>query len=179
MSFTFVPTEMPAFSLHSSDATTYKENLKNASRSKNASLKQRTIASEIPLDQLRVSSLQLKQLKEIHQRHATTIDDGISPVDYLYGVGDDNQLAAITIMVHQGLDIDARERLDNRWSLQWSRSSGKSAKTAGSTKRILFLWLPKYLPPTCAPVTEDNGSPHAQASSCRELAGRNVTFPIG
>ncbi|KAJ7696924.1 hypothetical protein B0H17DRAFT_1197667 [Mycena rosella] len=102
-----------------------------ASRSKNASLKQRTIASEIPLDQLRVSPLQLKQLKEIHQRHATTIDDGISPVDYLYGVGDDDQLAAITIMVHQGLDIDARERLDNRWSLQWSRSSGKSAKTAG------------------------------------------------
>ncbi|KAJ7626694.1 hypothetical protein B0H17DRAFT_963315, partial [Mycena rosella] len=48
----------------------------------------------------------------------------------------DDQLAATAIMVQQGLDIDARERLDNRWSLQWSRNSGKSAKTAGRTKRM-------------------------------------------
>ncbi|KAJ7689496.1 hypothetical protein B0H17DRAFT_1135069 [Mycena rosella] len=113
---------------------------RTASKSKNAPLKQCSIASEIPLDQLKVSPLQLKQLKEIHQRHATTIDDSVSPVDYQYGVGDDDQLSAPTIMVQQGLDIDARERLNNRWSLQWSRSSGKSAKTAASMKRMLFLW---------------------------------------
>ncbi|KAJ7648870.1 hypothetical protein B0H17DRAFT_1147917 [Mycena rosella] len=132
MSITFVPTEVPASSLHPSDATTYKENVKwskdtpgTASQSNNTPLKQRTIASEIPLDQLK--------------RHATTIDDGILPVDYLYGVGDDDQLAATAIMVQQGLDIDARQHLDNRWSPQRSRSSGTSAKTAGSTKRMLFF----------------------------------------
>ncbi|KAJ7646130.1 hypothetical protein B0H17DRAFT_1215819 [Mycena rosella] len=40
-------------------------------------------------------------------RHTTTIDDGISPVNYLYSMGGDDQLAATAIMVQQGLDIDA------------------------------------------------------------------------
>ncbi|KAJ7077760.1 hypothetical protein C8R44DRAFT_755090 [Mycena epipterygia] len=41
------------------------------------------------------------------------MDDGTAPVDYLYKVSDDDQLAASAMMAQQGLDIDAREQMDN------------------------------------------------------------------
>ncbi|KAJ7479629.1 hypothetical protein FB451DRAFT_1395192 [Mycena latifolia] len=145
MNFTFVPSEPFGPSLPLSDDNNQKRDLKwsqytpeTASRNKQAPLKQRTIASDIPLDQLNVSPQQLKQLKEMHRGHATT-DDGVLPVDHLYTLSDDDQLAASAIMAQQGLDVDAREGIDNRWSQQWSRLSTNSVKATNKTRRILYL----------------------------------------
>lgn len=150
MEYTFVPSEPQGGQSPyqpPSDASTSTNNLKwsiytqeTASRSHTAPLKQRTIASDVPLDKLKVSPEQLQHLQELYRASPTMADDGTAPVDYLYKVTDDDQLAASAIMAQQGLDIDARERLDNRWSQQWSRNSAKSAKAVSNTRRILYLW---------------------------------------
>ncbi|KAJ7712197.1 hypothetical protein DFH07DRAFT_725388, partial [Mycena maculata] len=93
--------------------------------------------SDIPLKKLMVSSAQLQQLEEIYRVHAT--DGGNSPVDYLYTLNDDDQLSASAIMAQQGLDIDTREQLDNRWSQQWSCYSTNSVKARDRTRRVLYL----------------------------------------
>ncbi|KAJ7614677.1 hypothetical protein DFH06DRAFT_129921 [Mycena polygramma] len=99
-------------------------------RSRSAPLKQTTIASNILLNKLNTSGEQLEQIKEKYMAHAT--------VDHVFAVEDSNQLVARTILAQHGLDADARERRDNRWSIQWSRySNGKDAKTG--TKRVLYL----------------------------------------
>ncbi|KAJ7330294.1 hypothetical protein DFH08DRAFT_708894, partial [Mycena albidolilacea] len=72
--------------------------------------------SDIPLKKLMVSSAQLQQLEEMYREYATANDDGRTPVNYLYALSDDDQLAASAIMAQQGLDIDTREQMDNRWS---------------------------------------------------------------
>ncbi|KAJ7107533.1 hypothetical protein C8R44DRAFT_885519 [Mycena epipterygia] len=87
-----------------------------ASGSRTARLKQHTIASDVPLDKLKVSPEQLQQLQELYRASPDDMDDGTAPVDYLYKVSDDDQLAASAMMAQQGLDIDAREQMDNCWS---------------------------------------------------------------
>jgi hypothetical protein len=146
MSFQFVPPESngPSQPLSAGGSSYNKLKWSNyttetASGSGKPALKQRTIASDIPLDKLKVSPEQLAQLKQIYA-NATTADHQNSVVDLLYALGDDDQLAASAIMAQQGLDIDTREGLDNRWSQQWSRNSGKNVKVANNTKKILFLW---------------------------------------
>ncbi|KAJ7020574.1 hypothetical protein C8F04DRAFT_1274879 [Mycena alexandri] len=67
----------------------------------------------------------LHQIQEIYRRDATAVD---GPVDLVYSTNDDDQLAASAIMAQQGFNINARERLDNCWSHQWSRNSAKSEK---------------------------------------------------
>jgi hypothetical protein len=79
-------------------------------------LRQRTLLSDIPLKKLLVSLAQpLHEVEEIYRRSiATGVDGGVSAMNYLYTVSDDDQLAASAIMAQQGLDIDTREQLDNR-----------------------------------------------------------------
>ena|ERR1700761_1711604 len=96
--------------------------------------------SDIPLKKLMVSSGQLQQLEEMYRVHATADDGESSPVDYLYTLGDDDQLAVSAKMAQQGLDIDTREQLDNRWSQQWSCYSTNSVNVRGRTRRVLYLW---------------------------------------
>lgn len=145
MDFQFITTEPigPSQPLSGSDAyekgvqwSTYTAD--EASGAKKRPLKQRTVVPEIPLDKLKVSAEQLKQIEEIY-RDATVSPEGNSPVDFLYTLGDDGRLAASAVMAQQGLDIDSRERLDNHWSQQWSHNSGKSPKTVNQTRRILYL----------------------------------------
>ncbi|KAJ7936975.1 hypothetical protein B0H13DRAFT_2431003 [Mycena leptocephala] len=120
MSFQFVPPESdgPSQPLSAGGSSYNKLKWSNyttetASGSGKPALKQRTIASDIPLDKLKVSLEQLAQLKQIYA-NATTADHQNSVVDLLYALGDDDQLAASAIMAQQGLDIDTREGLDNR-----------------------------------------------------------------
>lgn len=86
---------------------------------------------------MRISPEQLKQMEHIYLAHATITHDNYV-VDHLFSTADDDQISASAIMAQQGLDIDSRERLDNRWSHQWSLNSGKSEKA--KTRRILYLW---------------------------------------
>ncbi|KAJ6549967.1 hypothetical protein B0H19DRAFT_1264837 [Mycena capillaripes] len=109
-----------------------------ASRKK-APLKQSSVLSDIRLNKMMVSPEQFKQLEGMYRSHATAVDDGISPVDYLYTLSDDDQLAASAIMAQQGLDVDTREQLDNRWSHQWSSYSNNSLTARNRTRRILYL----------------------------------------
>ncbi|KAJ6610917.1 hypothetical protein B0H10DRAFT_2224618 [Mycena sp. CBHHK59/15] len=146
MDFTFVPPEASGHSVPLSSNSAYKKDFKwsnytpdTASGSRKAPLKQSTLASDIPLGKLKVSPTQLKQLEEIYRDHATTPKGGTSPVDYLYGLSNDDQLTAAAIMAQQGLDIDARECMENRWSQQWSRYSSNSIKATGKTRRVLYL----------------------------------------
>ncbi|KAJ7027421.1 hypothetical protein C8F04DRAFT_1189549 [Mycena alexandri] len=111
-----------------------------ASRSRKAPLKQSSIASDIPLDKLKISPAQREQLQQIYESNATaTPGNEVSRVDYFYTLSDDDQLAASAIMAQQGLDIGAQERIDNRWSQQWGRASNLSAKAKTKTRRVLYL----------------------------------------
>lgn len=110
-----------------------------ASRKK-APLKQSSVLSDIRLNKMKVSPEQFKQLEEIYRSHATAVDNRNSPVDHLYRLDDDDQLAASAIMAQQGLDVDTREQLDNRWSHQWSSYSHNSLNARNRTRRILYLW---------------------------------------
>ncbi|KAJ7748263.1 hypothetical protein DFH07DRAFT_962159 [Mycena maculata] len=108
-------------------------------RPKKQPLKEHTLLSDIPLDHMKISAAQLKAIQSIYCADATaTPPDEFSPVDFLYGIGDDDQLVASAVMAQQGLDIDSRERLDNRWSIQWNCSSGKSPKALNQTRRMLL-----------------------------------------
>jgi hypothetical protein len=149
MNFTFVCSEPAASQKHSANTTLGTNNFTWAtsdtpamfSSGTKAPLRQRTLLSDIPLKKLLVSSVQLQELEEIYRRNiATGVDDGTSAVDYLYTLSEDDQLAASAIMAQQGLDIDTREQLDNRWSQQWSCYSTNSPKTRNRTKRVLYLW---------------------------------------
>ncbi|KAF7355782.1 MULE domain-containing protein [Mycena sanguinolenta] len=104
-----------------------------------APLKQRSFLSDISLKKMMVSAAQLEQLEELYCKPATDVEDGVSPVDYLYTLNDDDQLAASAIMAQQGLDVDAREQLDNRWSQQWSSYSTNSINAENRTRRVLYL----------------------------------------
>ncbi|KAJ7844006.1 hypothetical protein B0H14DRAFT_2300574, partial [Mycena olivaceomarginata] len=98
-------------------------------------LNPRSVASDIPLDKLRVSPEQRTALDNIY-RNIATAGPHLGPVDHLFRLDDDGQLDATAIMALHGLDLDAREHLSNRWSQQWSRHSGKS----DNTRKILYLW---------------------------------------
>jgi hypothetical protein len=115
--------------------------------SKKQPLKQHTINSDIPLAHLKVSPAQLEPLKAMYRGDATAAPDGNLLVDFLYKLDDDGQLSASAIMAQQALDIGARESLDNRWAINWSRSSGKSPKAEGQTWRELLLWYVFKLSP--------------------------------
>ncbi|KAJ7934485.1 hypothetical protein B0H13DRAFT_2305585 [Mycena leptocephala] len=65
---------------------------------KKATLRRISVLSDIRLKKMKVSPEQLNQLQEMYRNRATAVDDGISPVDYLYGLKDDDQLAASAIM---------------------------------------------------------------------------------
>ncbi|KAJ7189803.1 hypothetical protein GGX14DRAFT_337081, partial [Mycena pura] len=109
-----------------------------ASRTK-VPLKQSSVLSDIRLNKMKVSPEQFKELEEMYSNRATAVDDGISPVDYIYALNDDDQLAASAIMAQQGLDVDTREQLNNRWSHQWSSYSNNSLNARNRTRRILYL----------------------------------------
>lgn len=147
MDFTFVPSEPIDTSQIPSATLSTQGNFKwanttpeTASKKSKAPLKQRSLLSDIPLKKLMVSSAQLQQLEEMYRIHATANEGGDSPVDYLYTLSDDDQLSASAIMAQQGLDIDTREQLDNRWSQQWSCYSTNSVKVRDRTRRVLYLW---------------------------------------
>ncbi|KAJ7016474.1 hypothetical protein C8F04DRAFT_981424 [Mycena alexandri] len=146
MEYQFVPSEPNDPSQTPSATNAATSNLRwsqytpeTASRSRKAPLKQSSIASDIPLDKLKISPAQREQLQQIYESNATaTPGDEVSRVDYFYTCSDDDQLAASAIMAQQGLDIGARERIDNRWSQQWGRASNLSAKAKTKTRRVLY-----------------------------------------
>ncbi|KAJ6529343.1 hypothetical protein B0H19DRAFT_1274374 [Mycena capillaripes] len=146
MDFTFVLSELADTSQTPSAASSTKGSFKwatttseAATRNSKAPLKQRSLLSDIPLKKLMVSSAQLQQLEEMYREHATANDDGRIPVNYLYNLSDDEQLAASAIMAQQGLDIDTREQMDNRWSQQWSCFSTNFVNVRDRTRRVLYF----------------------------------------
>ncbi|KAJ6631091.1 hypothetical protein B0H10DRAFT_1938641 [Mycena sp. CBHHK59/15] len=98
----------------------------------------RSIASDIPLDKLKISAKQCAALDHMYQLSATASTDQV-PVNHLFKLDDDDQLYAAAIMAQHGLDLDAREHLSNRWSQQWSRHSGKSPNNADNMWKLLYL----------------------------------------
>lgn len=149
MQFTFVPEEPLTSITRSGSATQGPNNFKWAAsdtpttfaNGTKAPLRKRTLFSDIPLNKLLISSAQLQNLEDIYRQNvAPGLDDGVSAVDYLYTLGDDDQLAAAAIMAQQDLDVDTRERLDNRWSQQWSAYSTNAPKARNGTRCVLYLW---------------------------------------
>lgn len=148
MDFTFIHSEPGPSHTESTATSTGTKKIKWATSTtpgtgpsgKKAPLKQGSVLSDIRLNKMKVSPEQLNQLEEMYRNRATAVDDGISPVDYLYTLNDDDQLAASAIMAQQGLDVDMREQLDNRWSHQWSSYSNNSVNARNRTRRVLYLW---------------------------------------
>ncbi|KAJ6623738.1 hypothetical protein B0H10DRAFT_2213411 [Mycena sp. CBHHK59/15] len=180
MDFTFVPPEASGHSVPLSSNSAYKKYFKwsnctpdTASGSRKAPLKQSTLASDIPLGKLKVSPTQLKQLEEIYRDHATTPKGETSPVDYLYGLSNDDQLTAAVIMAQQGLDIDARECMENHWSQQWSRYSSNSIKATGKTRRVLYLCRCAY---DHTQAQKKERHTHVPFTSC--LAHGEITYAV-
>jgi hypothetical protein len=141
MDFTFVLSELADTSQTPSATPSTQGNFKwatttseTATRKSKAPLKQRSLLSDIPLKKLMVSSAQLQQLEEMYREHATANDDRRTPVNYLYTLSNDDQLAASAIMAQQRLDIDTREQMDNRWSQQWSCYSTNSVNVRDRTR---------------------------------------------
>jgi hypothetical protein len=110
-----------------------------ASGASKPALNPRSIASDIPLDKLRISAEQRAALDDIYQ-NVGAAGPHLRPVDHLFKLDDDSQLNAAAIMAQHGLDLDAREHLSNWWSQQWSRHSGKSPKGESDTRKILYHW---------------------------------------
>ncbi|KAJ7030869.1 hypothetical protein C8F04DRAFT_1365181 [Mycena alexandri] len=112
MNFEFVPYEAEHGAQPLSGGNSYENNLKwsqytpEQAAGKKPMPHQRTFASSIPLDHLKVSAEQLHQIQEIYRRDATAVD---GPVDLVYSTNDDDQLAASAIMAQQGFDIDAQK----------------------------------------------------------------------
>ncbi|KAJ7291832.1 hypothetical protein C8J57DRAFT_1492294 [Mycena rebaudengoi] len=93
----------------------------------------RSIATDIPLNKLRVSASQQESLEELYRASSSTTQ---TPADHLFQLDDDAQVSASGIMAQHGLDLDSRKILANRWSQQWSSHSGKT----DPTRKILYLW---------------------------------------
>ncbi|KAJ7015879.1 hypothetical protein C8F04DRAFT_1363278 [Mycena alexandri] len=100
----------------------------DASGTSKPALNPRSIASDIPLDKLRISKAQRAALDTIYQQ-PTAVNDAEGHVDHLFKLNSHDQIHAAAIMAQQGLDLDARENLSNRWSQQWSSNSSKSEPT--------------------------------------------------
>ena len=57
--------------------------------------------------------------------------------DITYTKDDDSQLGTAIALGTRHLDLDARESVGSRWSIKWSRSTGKKGKV---TQRTLYQW---------------------------------------
>ena len=74
-----------------------------------------------------------------------TNENAPSRVDRVFNpVQHEEQLAAASLLASEGLDLDGRAALSNRWSSRWV---GKSGKGAAETRRELFQW---YVPTVSA-----------------------------
>ncbi|KAJ6582512.1 hypothetical protein DFH09DRAFT_1360400 [Mycena vulgaris] len=91
-----------------------------ASRTTKPAMNPRNVASDIPLDKLKISAEQRASLEEMYRLDATATPDRL-PVDHLFKLDAGDQLHAAAIMAPHGLDLEAREHLSNRWAQQWSR----------------------------------------------------------
>ncbi|KAJ7094102.1 hypothetical protein C8R44DRAFT_749621 [Mycena epipterygia] len=84
----------------------------NASGTSKPAMNPRSVASDIPLDKLRISAQQRASLDDIYSSSNASADR--APVDHLFKLDPDDQLNAAAIMAQHGLDLEAREYLSNR-----------------------------------------------------------------
>ncbi|KAJ7603693.1 hypothetical protein DFH06DRAFT_929315, partial [Mycena polygramma] len=111
-----------------------------ASGPKKNAMNARSVASDMPLHELKISPEQRAALGRMYNDSATGSLE--VPVDHLFKLDADSQLEAAAIMAQHGLDLEARAHLDNRWSMHWARAGGgkKTKKVSlNETRKILLM----------------------------------------
>lgn len=96
---------------------------------------------KVPLTALRLSSevyvkylwLTDKQLTEVQELYT-----GTATCSNIYDArNEEQQIAAAALLAQLGLDLDARSSLGNRWSIRWSRKTGRKGS---ETRCALYQW---------------------------------------
>lgn len=88
------------------------------------------MASEVALKKLTKIAEHLLTFKNLYE-HSIATDDTFDPQN------DTSQVKAASLLAAKGLDLDARECLENRWSIKWTKTTGSIKER---TKRVLFQW---------------------------------------
>ncbi|KAJ7633904.1 hypothetical protein DFH06DRAFT_1272396 [Mycena polygramma] len=96
---------------------------KVSSERENTTVAPRSLASDVPLNELWLTKEQKDAI--------ITLNASKETVDLLYY----SQFDAAACMASHGLDLDSREDIGNRWSVRWSTSSKKEA---GRIRRVLL-----------------------------------------
>ena len=86
--------------------------------------------SAVSLDHLAINDSQRSALAAIY-------NEGNQYIRKFDPDKEDDQLIAASILATNRMDTDARECLENKWSIRWSQRSG-SGKT--ETWRVLYQW---------------------------------------
>lgn len=102
-----------------------------ASRSKDnkPTLTTRREASSIYIDFLHLNSPQLQAIEDLYEASQTE--------EHQFRPMKEEQVKAAACLASHRLDLSARELVSNRWSIKWSKKSGKGVK---ETKRVLYQW---------------------------------------
>jgi hypothetical protein len=101
----------------------------------NNPLNARSTAAEVPISHLKITPKQRQYIAAMYHLASGASFPTPPIVDHIYGLGDDAQLQASDAMAQYHLDAESRGSLENRWSHQWSRRSGKDIET----RKILYL----------------------------------------
>ncbi|KAJ7204907.1 hypothetical protein C8J57DRAFT_1441401 [Mycena rebaudengoi] len=130
--FEFVHTEVPAPAPHPTPAGGRSQRVRWApydaettSRKTKPKVTPRSVASDIPLDKLRVSADQRAALEKMYRPSGISSSTSEALADHLFTLNDDDQLHASTIMAQHGLDFDTR---------------------TNSTRNILYLCKERHTP---------------------------------
>jgi len=105
----------------------------HASGEKNG-LSARSQASKLYIDKLTLTESQKVQINELYAINQVE--------DTTYTKDDNSQIGAAIALGTRHLDLDARESVGSRWSIKWSRSTGKKGKV---TQRTLYQWCVSLL----------------------------------
>lgn len=105
---------------------------KEANGDESSSLNAHARASDIPLDQLYISSQQESEIRALYAH-------GTSVVDHIFDISDRlDQAEAMRLLEGYGVDEASRENMGNRWSIRWK---GEGPKVGGKpSQRVLYQW---------------------------------------
>jgi hypothetical protein len=94
------------------------------------------LASDTNTNALILTKGQKEEILSLYGSDSTTASFCRNGQAYREHSEEDQQAAAVLLATHH-LDLESRERPGCRWSIRWSKSSGKGTK---ATKRELYQW---------------------------------------
>jgi hypothetical protein len=99
-----------------------------------SSISLRSLASSVYIDHLVLTEQQKSQIEGLYANSQIS--------DSVFKTNDGDQIQAGAELATHGLDVEAREWIDSRWSMRWSMTQGKGAK---ETSRALYQWYEQSL----------------------------------